>query len=191
MEFEEMKKIWDTQNKKLMYAIDEKKLHEITERKINATSRIVNFYDWMFLFVTIIVAAVLSIDAVFDDSYSQLIPAGTALIVSVYVLMMRKKRKGQNIHYDNTLLGDLEKAISDAEFLIRQGENLLWWYILPFGGAIMISTILSSEFSWAWILMMLVFVLGYFAGKWEIRKWHIPRKKSLEALKKTLLQDSE
>ena len=42
MEFEEMKKIWDSQNNRPMYAIDENSLHNIVKRKINAASRKVN-----------------------------------------------------------------------------------------------------------------------------------------------------
>ena len=36
MEFEEMKKIWDSQNNRPMYVIDEKSMFKIVERKIKS-----------------------------------------------------------------------------------------------------------------------------------------------------------
>ena len=44
---------------------------------------------------------------------------------------------------------------------------------------------------WGWLLIAAGFVLAYFLASWEVRKMHLPKKKSLEALRKTLMQDQD
>jgi hypothetical protein len=64
MEFEEMQKIWDSQNNETLYAINEKSLHNSIKQKGRNINKYVMFFEWAMIVSTLFVALALTIDTI-------------------------------------------------------------------------------------------------------------------------------
>ena len=191
MEFEEMKKIWDSQNKQPMYAIDEKSLHNIVKRKIKAAARKVNTFEYGMIAITTFVTVFMIVDGILDQDWTNYVTALAAFGITIYVVIHRGRRRRIENRFGQSLIEGLENAIANIDYLIKQGSSFVWWYILPFAVVSMISMINNPSSIWRWILITGAFILAYLLANWEVRKMHLPKKKSLEALRNTLTQDQD
>ena len=192
MEFEEMKKIWDSQNKQPMYAIDEKSLHNIVKRKIKGAARKVNTFEYGMIAITVLVGIFMVNDGINDpQGWPDFITAIAAFGIAIYVIIRRSQRRKLENRFSQSLLGGLENAISKIDYLIQQGRSFVWWYIMPFAAVTLISSFITPRPVWSWAIMAGAFVLAYLVTNWEVRKMHVPKKKSLEALKRTLTQEQD
>ena len=191
MEFEEMKKIWDSQNNKPMYVIDEKNLHNIVKRKIKAAARKVNTFEYGMIAITAFVTVFMIVKGTLEQDWTNFLTALAAFGISIYVIIHRGRRRRVESRFSHSLLDGLENAIANIDYLIKQGSTFVWWYILPFAIVSMISMINNPSSIWMWVLIICAFVLAYLLASWEVRKMHIPKKKSLEALRNTLTQDQD
>ena len=192
MEFEEMKKIWDSQNNQPMFVIDERTLHQQVERKVKTTKRSANMMETGLITINVFVIIYLIIDALIDNAgWYQYLTVGAVILVSIYVATGRIRRKKKEKRFDQTLLGSLESAISDIDYLIKRGKTFVWWYILPFAITTAISLYYNTRTAWVWLGITVLFAFASWLPKWEIRKCHLPKKRALESLRKTLTQEPD
>lgn len=191
MEFEEMKKIWDSQNNKPMYAIDEKSLHNIVKRKIKGAARKVNTFEYGMMAITVFVTIFSIVNGIQSQSFNDFLTAFAAIGITTYVIIHRRRRRKSENRFGQSLIDGLNNAISNIDYLIKQGTTFVWWYLLPFGIVTLVSMSSKPKPLWGWLLIAAGFVLAYFLASWEVRKMHLPKKKSLEALRKTLMQDQD
>lgn len=192
MNFEEMKKIWDTQNKKPMYAIDETTLLDIVKRKVGSTNRQVDLMEKGLLIINAIVFTVMMIKGINKDlGWINFLTAGIVFLVSTYVIVQRIRRKKGENRFDRSLLGDLDNAISNIKYHIRMGRTFLWWYLLPFALPTFFNMYNSFDAKtvWVWLGIAVMFYVAYRLTKWEVDRCHIPKKRSLEALRNTLTEE--
>lgn len=189
MEFNEMKKIWDSQNNEPLYAINEKALHDNIKQKGHNINRYVMFFEWAIIGTTLAGALMLFIDTITESgSWPRYLAAGMVLIIWLYAYALRRERQKHERTFDNTVLGDLDKAIARIDYLIGRTETLLWWYLLPFTIAISITMYFDNKPFWLWCFMIGVYGIGYWSGKKEIEHIHLPKKRRLESLRQLLLQ---
>ena len=191
MEFEEMKKIWDSQNNKPMYVIDEKSLHNIVKRKIKAAARKVNTFEYGMIAITVFVTIFSIVDGIRDSSWNDFLTAIAAIGITVYLIIHRRRRRRSENRFSQSLIDGLNNAIANIDYLIKQGTTFIWWYLLPFGLVTIISMSTKPNPIWLWGLIAAAFGLAYALASWEVRRMHIPKKKSLEALRSTLMQDQD
>lgn len=192
MEFEDMKKIWDTQNQRPLYLIDEPTLHQHIDKKINATKRSAGYMEIGLILINLIVVAFMLIRSVGSDhAWMQYLTAATAFGIGVYVWVGRRTRQRQGSRFDRSLLGELDQAIENRSYLIRRGTTFVWWYLTPFALTVTVSMYnrFDSKTIWLWLLIGVMFVVGGLLPSWEVRKVHVPKKRALETLRKTLMQD--
>lgn len=190
MNFEEMKKIWDIQNNKTMYAIDEPALLNMVDRKVRSTNKSVDMMEIGLLIINSIVFTVMMFRGLNREiGWVNFLTASLVLIVSIYVIVNRLKRKSGEGKFDRSLLGDLDNAISNINYHIRMGRTFIWWYILPFALPTFFNMYNSSKTIWAWLLIAVLFIIAYSLTQWEVNKCHVPKKRSLEALRNTLTQE--
>lgn len=193
MEFEDMKKIWDTQNQRPLYLIDEPTLHQHIGKKINATRRSTDYMEIGLILINLIVVGVMLIRSIRSDhAWMQYFTAATAFGVGVYVWIGRRARQRQANRFDRSLLGELDQAIENRSYLIRRGTTFVWWYLAPFVLTTAVSMYhrFDSKTIWAWLLIGAMFLVGGLLPTWEVRKVHVPKKRALETLRKTLMQDA-
>ncbi|MFW6068636.1 MAG: hypothetical protein ACOC9E_03550 [Chloroflexota bacterium] len=186
MEFEEMQMIWNSQDEKRMFAIDEDALHEVIKGKSRSASRWLGAVEWMMIVLNPIVAVVLAYDAVAEGGPTyQFVIAAMYLAYSGVGVYRRLARRKEEVHFDESMLGDLEKAIWRVDYLIKLGGSLIVWYLAP------LALVASAFFLLAGNvleggLMLLILPATYLAVRWENGKWHLPKKRSLESLRETL-----
>src|ERR1700712_3500409 len=59
MEFDEMKKIWDEQNKQPLYVLDEKALHNRIQSRMNGVRHMTNISDWTLIIIYLAAGSIL------------------------------------------------------------------------------------------------------------------------------------
>lgn len=188
MEFEEMQTIWNAQNDEKLYAINEEALHASILRKSNSAGRLLDMFELVMIGLNAVVGIVLILDALRDDQgLGQYILAGMFLLFFVYALIRRFARRKDEVQFDQTMLGELEKAIWRVEYLIRQGRSIVFWYVLPLLVVASVSLLLNSKLEWALGLLLVVGPLSYLGGRWEVNKFYLPKKIALESLREKLV----
>ncbi|MCO5183861.1 MAG: SoxR reducing system RseC family protein [Anaerolineae bacterium] len=189
MEFEEMQAIWDSQNEEKLYAINEAALHEQIRRKGRSVERKVDILEGIMMGVNLLVAIVLTVDAVIDGEPLRfyLIPAAY-FAYFIVGLVWRMRRSRAQVQFEPTMVGDLDKAIWQIDYLIRQTRAMLIWYLIPLLVFIILVLGWGNGSLWAALLALVVIPLAYFGGRWEVNKFYLPKKRSLESLRATLLE---
>jgi hypothetical protein len=192
MEFDEMKLIWDSQNNEPLYAINQEALNRKIQHKSKSVSRALDFVDVMMIAVNLLVGILLIVDNWLESgqTYEYVLPV-LYLGFFVYALYRRFARKQEVIGFDETILGKLEKAIWQAEYLIKQSSSMMIWYMLPTLLVVNVTLFLNENGWMGLALTAVVLPLTYFGGRWEVQKFYMPKKRELEALREILLQADE
>lgn len=188
MEFDEMKKIWDQQNNELLYAINEDAMHKQIQQKRKRAARVNNFNDFGLITICMITIAVLFFTGDFE-LYDKIATA-VMTCISMFILVNRVRRKKKESQYARSILGDLDHAISSVNFEIKRNKTFIWWFLAPAlipAGYIF----LKPDTPWfVWIIMPAAFILAYVVTRLELKKYHLPRKKRLEALRAKLVEEA-
>ena len=186
MEFEEMKKIWDTQNNETLYAINEQALHNRILSKKKSTGHIANISELLLILVnggTGVFIFMLAWSKSSGGLFFYLISLWM-FATMLYMLVSRVRRLREATKFDLTLLGDLKNAITTASYQVRI-SRLMRWNNLPILILVLLSIWENSKSSWVALLTLLVFSLAYYLSGWE-HNIYVKRKKELEELYKKL-----
>jgi hypothetical protein len=189
MEFDEMKKIWDTQNNEPLYAINEKALHNRILSKKRKTNRITNITELL----TIIVNLVSGISIIglnfFNEkpSMSLYVLSVWMILTAVFFFLGRIRRTQRDLHFDRTVRGDLDYSISVATYQVRISQ-LMRWNILPTGIILLVSVWERGKSIWIAVGLFIFLVLTSYASGWEHRIYK-GRKRELEILRNKLESD--
>jgi len=191
MEFEELKKIWDTQNNKPMFVINEEALHRTIRKKRNRASWISDINEIGLILIAISTSTFILIKNMSRDNVYGYFPAIILLLTGVYVLVGRIKRKKNEKRFDRSVIGDIDNAIANTDFEITRAKTFLWWYILPLASPILLNMIMNNASIGKWIFVIIAFILSYLVVRWGLIKSQLPRRKKLIALKNKLLEEVE
>ncbi len=186
MEFEEMKKIWDTQKQEHIFSLDQSALHNRVLAKQKQGLHIANVSELM-LILSNILGAVSILTVVVPREHvniSMTIMSVCMLMVAVYVARGRFQRVNGNTKFNRSLNGDLQFALDVARYQVKL-STLGRWSIFPVA-ILSVTGLLEAEKS-IWIaLAVIIFmlILNYLA-RWE-SKYYQARLHQLEVLKKKL-----
>ena len=124
MEFDEMKKIWDTQTNQPLYVIDEKALHNRIRSHMRGERRLAGRREWStILFYLGAVGLMLGVDYFHPfqrgaNMFVYLLAAWMFTTV-VYMAVSRTRRIRAGRRFDRSIRGDLDYAISLAAYQMR------------------------------------------------------------------------
>jgi len=186
MEFEELKKIWDTQNNQPLYAINEKAMYNHILSKKKQAHHITNITELLIIFVNICSGCVVLGMNYFKQSsniYLYILSAwmfGSAL----FMLVNRIQRIKGNNRFDRSMRGDLDHAISVATYQVRISQ-IMRWNILPIGALTLLGLWEGGKPIWIAIIVLLFFAVTHYAGGWE-HNIYKRKKRELEILQKKL-----
>ena len=196
MEFEDMKLIWDSQNNEPLYAINQEALHMRIQEKGKSVTRLLNRFDLLMIGVNLVVGIILIADAFTENgaTFEYVLPI-LYLAFFFYSIYRRYARRQDVGAYEPTILGDLEKAIWQVDYLIKQTRDMIWWYLLPLM-VVAFGTILLNSNSFRGKVIGIVGIVvaipvGYYGSRWEANKCYLPKKRELESLQEMLLQAEE
>jgi hypothetical protein len=186
MEFEEMKKIWDSQKQEHVFSLDQSALHNRVLTKQKQGLHIAHISELLLIFSNILGAASILAVVIPRERFniSMTIMSVCMLMVATYVARGRYQRINGNAKFDRSLKGDLEFALDVARYQVKL-STLGRWIIFPVA-TLSVTGLIEAEKSF-WIVLAIIFfmlLLNYFAG-WE-SKYYQTRLNQLEALKKKL-----
>ena len=191
MEFEEMKTIWDTQNRKPLYVINEQALHNRILSKKKTASHITNISELLCIIAMGSTGCFVLGVNLFKQSQSIAMYGLAAWMLScaLYSLVSRVRRIRGNGRFDRSMRGDLQHALAVATYQVRFSQ-LMRWNILPIGILTLLSVWESEKSGWIALGILFFFALSYYAGGWE-HNIYKARKRELEGLQDKLTNEKQ
>src|SRR6186997_1123318 len=128
MEFEELRKIWDSQNNQPLYAINEKAMYNLILSRKKQARHITNISELLIIIVYIITGSVVLGINLFDQSsnISMYLLSAWMLGIALFMLLNRIMRIKRNNQFDRSMSGDLDHAIAVATYQVRISQIMLW-----------------------------------------------------------------
>jgi hypothetical protein len=191
MNFEEMQAHWKGQNDENLFAVNEAALGVYIQRKSSLVSSLVGIFESVMILLNLVVGIALLLGVLREnESGPRLIAPVLYLLFSIYGLIQRLRRRAGEVHFEATLLGELERAIWRIDYLIRQGRSITLYYVLPLSITVLITAGLGHNLFWAAALTLILIPLSYFGTRWEVNKWYLPKKRALESLRESLITNA-
>jgi hypothetical protein len=187
MEFEELKKIWNMQTNETLYAINEQALHNRILSKKRSAGHIVNVSELLSIFANM-ASGLFALGMIIFKPHVYIfmyVLAAWTLLATIYLVVVRIRRRDNENRFDRSMLGDLHHAISNATYQVQLARIMLW-NTLPIGILLLFGFWETGKLS-VWVIagMLLFFVFIYFAGGWESNIYK-NKKRELEVLQKKL-----
>lgn len=186
MEFNDIKKIWDSRNKELFYSINANALHNRILSKKKRAQHITNFSELLLIIINSILGLSVLVMNLFKQSGNIFLHFLSAWMFgsALYMLVSRIRRIKIGQRFDRSMQGDLDHAISMATYQVRLSV-LGRWNILPIGLLTFLGLWEGGKPVWLAIGTLFFFAMAYYAGGWE-HNIYKGRKRELEILKKKL-----
>ena len=184
-----MQVLWNEQSSEKLYAIDQSALNKMIDKKAKKSIRQVILFETMLIFINFGTGGWMMYEAIDGGSHPFVyLLAAAYLAYGCYTVYQRFGRKSEETQFDNSILGEVDKAIYRTKYLIQQGSRMFWWYLIPL--MIGFSILMVLEQKYAWLLLPAIFLpLVHYGIKWEMRKLHQPRRESLESIREALLTE--
>ena len=191
MEFEEMKKIWDSQNNEPLYGINEKALHNRIISKKKQAHHITNISELLGIIAyTGTGCVIIGMNLLRQNGgIFMYILSAWMLCSGLYLLVSRIRRISMDSRFDRSMRGDLAHAISMAAYQVRI-SGLMRWNILPIGILTILGVWDGRKSVWLTIGLLVFLVLTNYAGGWEHRIYKA-RKRELEILQYKLENEDQ
>ncbi len=189
MEFEDMQVIWNSQNNEKLYAINEAALYEQIKRKGKSVNHLLEMSQLVMIAVNLFVGILLIVEAWYDDgqAYEYILPA-MYLAYLIGAIILRVVRRKEQVRFEETMLGELDKAIWQADYLIKQGYTLIKWYLVPLMLVTSGTMLYNGKPFWALGIFIFMAAASYFSHYWEIQRCYVPKKRELEGLREKLVE---
>ena len=186
MEFEEMKRIWDTQNNEPVYAINEEALRKRIEGKKKQVSYTTGLSELIIIGANILAAGIIMVSGAIEGKQSTFayLLAAAMVLTAVFMAVSRIRRMRSEDRFEASMLGDLDHAITNARYqvwLAAAGR----WGLLPIALFTTLSVWDDGTTWWKLLLVLAFFVAAYFLSGKEY-KCIKHRKNKLEALRDNL-----
>ena len=184
-----MQVIWNSEKQEKLYVINEDALYERIKRKGKSVNYWVNFFEWVMVGVNLAAGIMLMVDNYLDqDPLLEYMLPITYLAFSLGILVFRLTRRKEEVRFEQSMLGELDKAVWRLDYLITQSRWVTLWYTLPlclvFGA---MTIFFDRNLFWATLVIVVTMPLSYFGSLWEVKKWYLPKKRDLESLREKIL----
>lgn len=186
MEFEEIKKIWDEQNKEQLFAINEAAMFRNIRNSKIVSERISTITEFL-LMATFLYTGFMTFFKITGPDYWLNYGFGILMLIALIgIIISRIIRKSKKTRFDQNMLGNLEQALHTATYQVKLAQ-IVRWIFLPV--AVFLGTMLYRlERPW-WMIFTAVIILiaGFWASAWEIN-WYRRRREKLVKLKQQLIK---
>lgn len=189
MEFEEMKKVWDTQHNEPVYTINEKALHNRILAKKKQGFHITNVSELLCIVVYAFSGCFMIAINLYrqNDHVLMYIMSAWMILSAGYVLVSRLRRIKGNHRFNRSMNGDLSHAIANASYQVRF-SYLMRWNTLPIAALIVLSFMEGGKSIW-----LVAGVLAFFAATMYFSGWehniYLNKKRELEILQQKLVEE--
>lgn len=190
MGFEEMKKIWDTQNNEPLYVLNENALHDQIRLKKRKAGHITNVSELatigVNIFASLFVMGVNIVNGI-TNIYMYLLVLWMA-ITAIGVSIGRFRRLRGQGKFDRSILGDLDFAIATATYQVSL-SSILRWNIIPMGIFIFLGILDIGKPIGTGIALVVFLAMTYFASAWE-HNYYKARRREVQSLRNLLLSEA-
>lgn len=189
MEFDELQKIWDTQNRQPLYVINEQALHNRIVAKKHQVIHIAVLTEWILIIANAVSGAFVLQQNVTGRRglvFAYLL-AVWLLGSALYVLINRIRRMREQKQFNRSLNGDLQHAISTAGYQVRIA-HIMRWNTLPIAVLVLFGSWEGGQSIWFLVAVALFFVLVFLASGWEMGIYR-NKMKELQVLQHKLQED--
>lgn len=189
MEFDEIRKIWDSQNNEPIYGINEKALHNRILSKKKKVHHIASFSEIFAIIAYIAAGSMILLKNLSHPKASIIFYfLSVWMLVSALYLVVSMVRRMKAAHrFDRSMRGDLDHAISVAAYQVRL-SGLIRWNTLPIAILVVVGVLESGKSIWIALGILIFFFLTNYAAGWE-HNIYKARKRELETLKTRLESD--
>ncbi|MEM7550557.1 MAG: hypothetical protein AAF363_12820 [Bacteroidota bacterium] len=186
MELDELKEIWNKQNDKPMYTVNQNALFNSIQRSKDKSLKISNISELLILFVNLFTGLFLLSMAFHKDAHDltiYLMSSGLLLSVPIVLWFRYKRLKGRD-NFERSMSGTLDKAISTAHYQVQFSR---WVRFYALGMLlIVVFGIFENDKSFIYIIFIsVVVILTFYGSRWE-HGIYVRRKEKLVELKKKL-----
>ncbi|MEM9835177.1 MAG: hypothetical protein AAF828_01665 [Bacteroidota bacterium] len=187
MEFSDLQKVWDAQNSRSLYTIDEKVLENIAVTRSQHINHYVGIVEWGYMLISLVGSAIILHDGTSAFGY---VTVGVLLIIAGFIYVGRQRRLKALTQFDQSVLGKLNSAIQNYRYYERGLQFFPLWYILPIGipGALNMLTRPVPPPAWKWAFFLLSFAVAYVMIQMTLKYAVRPQLKKLLDLKAKLLE---
>lgn len=189
MSFDEIQTIWDAESQRDLFAVDEAALHRMVRRQGRTVARYVGVFEVMMILITLTMAMVLGGEPiVYGHDHHQFVDAAIWLVITTYLLIGRVRRRRRDHGFDDSVRGDLDKAIAQIDYQIRRLRSFLWWFIVPIGigAATSLAVLHDSKPLWVWPLVVAALLTAWWSMRRDLIQHQLPKKRELEALREII-----
>ena len=187
MEFEDIRKIWDVQNNRPLYVINEEALHNRIRARKRYAGRMAHINEIGLIAISFITGIILWI--IDEHSYYTYLIIVVLMSIAAYTVYGRICRKKRDRQFDRSVLDDLNHAIANVNYRLNRAKTFAWWYLLPVAIPTLLNMLVNDVLLWKIFLISCCFVLAYLVVRWEVNRVHIPEKRQLENLREKLMQE--
>ncbi len=190
MQFNDLQKIWDSQNNKPMYVIREEALHQKVLAKGRKAGRTANLTEWILISTGLIASGILVyFDFIKDEgNVFSYISVVLFSLITVYGMINRFLRKNKTENFERSILGDLEHALSISEYQVSLSKGMLFGFWPAVYLISVLSLAMSGKSLWFALALAILFSGVSYLSWWE-HKCYIRRRNELATLKKKLAED--
>jgi hypothetical protein len=190
MNFEQMKVIWDSQDQRPMYAVDEAALHESIRRGSRSfRNRIVASHlaivaAWVALATLYLVAPLTA-----GEHLHRLAAAAILLALAAGQMIGLRDRTRGEARFDDSIRGDLDLAIWRIDHDIGWARSLRRGYVPLFLVAISIdfAVRLTPAFAAVWAGAVVLVGVASWSLEAEIRWLYLPKKNRFQMIRDRLV----
>ena len=188
-----MQVIWNEQNSEKLYAINEAALEKMIDRKKWTVVLMLRVFEFAMIVVNLLVGVWLILDTYFDQDgrWSIYFLAAMYIGFGLFGTWLRYRRQRDEVQFDPTLIGEIDKSIWRIDYLMQQGRFTFFWYMLPLSIVFSITMILDQNYWFALLFPLVLLPATWFGIHWEARKWHVPKKADLEDLRRVILAEPD
>ena len=186
MEFDEMKKIWDSQNNQPLFVLDEKALHNRIQSKMNSFRQLTSITEWLLIIINMGTGSILLGFNGFKTGTNIFLylEAFWMFGIAFYILLHHFLRLKASQEFDRSLHGDLDHAISLASYQMRLSQ-IIRWNFLPMGLIMIFSGWESGKLLKVGAFILVSYSLAFYVSSngYQTNK---RRKRELQSLKEKL-----
>lgn len=189
MNFDELQKIWDTQNNQTLYAINETAMYNHIMQKQRQSRYITHISELLTMLVNACVGIFITlVNATSNNSSIALYVLGAWLAAcAAFILAGRIRRlKGSHL-FDRTMNGELAHALTVATYQVRL-SRLMRWNILPIAILLLLGLWETGKPVWIAAATTAALLLTYYVSGWEHR-YYERREHTLQKLQASLMQN--
>lgn len=172
MNFEDVQSIWSSQSSPESLLDKERLLTSIVAKE-RSMKRISTATDITMISTLLFLAIMFLRDPVLQGhDLVLIIPALACIWAAALVWQWRVKRYRRQLHFDDSLLGVIDKSIDGIEDYISQLQKFLLWFALPCSIGLTVALfIIAPEKRWLlYTIFIPAFVICIGLAYWQIRR---------------------